>query len=141
MVEVVGTAPTSAMFITKFVYRCSWKTNMNNIKLYLKDSIYLFEMALSEQQKKEISEQQAQKNTTKRVTSHELEKILYGALPVLDHGFIRVVDYMLYDNYIPQIDGLRAIAVLSVILFHANFKILNINFAGGYFGVDIFFVI
>ena len=27
MVEVVGTAPTSAMVITKFVYRCSWKTN------------------------------------------------------------------------------------------------------------------
>ena len=55
MVEVVGTAPTSAMFITKFVYRRSWKTNMNNIKLYFKDSIYLLEMALSEQQKKERS--------------------------------------------------------------------------------------
>ena len=26
MVEVVGTAPTSAMVITKFVYRHSWKT-------------------------------------------------------------------------------------------------------------------
>ena len=32
-------------------------------------------MTLSEQQKKEIVEQQAQKNTTKRVTSPELEKI------------------------------------------------------------------
>jgi len=42
MVEVVGTAPTSAMFITKFVYRRSWKTNAYNIKLYFKDSIYLF---------------------------------------------------------------------------------------------------
>jgi len=41
MVEVVGTAPTSAMFITKFVYRHSWKSNTNNIKLYFKDSIYL----------------------------------------------------------------------------------------------------
>jgi len=39
MVEVVGTAPTSAMFITKFVYRHSWKTNSNNIKLVIKDSI------------------------------------------------------------------------------------------------------
>ncbi len=28
------------MFITKFVYRRSWKSNINNIKLYLKDSIY-----------------------------------------------------------------------------------------------------
>ena len=39
MVEVVGTAPTSAMFITKFVYRHSWKTNINNIKLYKKYSM------------------------------------------------------------------------------------------------------
>ena len=102
MVEVVGTAPTSAMFITKFVYRHSWKSNVNNIKLYSKDSIYLFKMALSEQQKKEISEQQSQKNTTKRVTSPELEKILYEAVPVLDHGFVRVVDYMGDDSSIVQ---------------------------------------
>ena len=39
MVEVVGTAPTSAMFITKLVYRHSWKTNRYNIKLKKKDSI------------------------------------------------------------------------------------------------------
>ena len=102
MVEVVGTAPTSAMFITKFVYRHSWKTNINNIKLYFKDSIFLLQMALSEQQKKEILEQQSQKNTTKRVTSPELEKILYEAVPVLDHGFVRVVDYMGDDSSIVQ---------------------------------------
>ena len=59
-------------------------------------------MALSEQQKKEILEQQTQKNTTKRVTSLELEKILYEALPVLDHGFVRVVDYMGDDSSIVQ---------------------------------------
>ena len=53
----------------------SWKSNINNIKLYFKDSIYLLKMTLSEQQKKEIAEQQTQKNTTKRVTSPELEKI------------------------------------------------------------------
>ena len=39
LVEVVGTAPTSAMFITKFVYRRSWKTNSINIKPKFKDSI------------------------------------------------------------------------------------------------------
>jgi len=39
MVEVVGTAPTSAMFITKFVYRRSWKTNTINIKVKTIDSI------------------------------------------------------------------------------------------------------
>ena len=59
-------------------------------------------MVLSEQQKKEILEQQNQKNTTKRVTSPELEKILYEALPVLDHGFVRVVDYMGDDSSIVQ---------------------------------------
>jgi len=90
------------MFITKFVYRRSWKTNKDNIKLYFKDSIFKLQMPLSEQQKKEISEQQAQKNTTKRVTSPELEKILYDAIPVLDHGFVRVIDYMGDDSSIVQ---------------------------------------
>ena len=59
-------------------------------------------MVLSEQQKKEIIEQQTQKNTTKRVTSPELEKILYEAIPILDHGFVRVVDYMGDDSSIVQ---------------------------------------
>ena len=45
-------------------------------------------------------------------------------------------------NYRPEIDGLRAIAVLSVIFYHARLNILDYNFfKGGYLGVDIFFVI
>ena len=59
-------------------------------------------MKLTSEQKKEISEQQSQKNQTKRVTSPELEKILYEPLPVLDHGFVRVVDYMGDDTSIVQ---------------------------------------
>jgi peptidoglycan/LPS O-acetylase OafA/YrhL len=40
-------------------------------------------------------------------------------------------------NYKPHIDGLRAIAVIPVVLFHAGFDL----FKGGFVGVDIFFVI
>ena len=59
-------------------------------------------MELTSEQKKEIQEQQSQSNPTKRVTSAELEKILYEAIPVLDHGFIRVIDYMGDDSSIVQ---------------------------------------
>ena len=59
-------------------------------------------MKLTKEQKQEIADQQAQKNQTKRFTSSELEKILYEALPVLDHGFVRVVDYMGDDSSIVQ---------------------------------------
>lgn len=40
-------------------------------------------------------------------------------------------------KYRPEIDGLRAVAVLPVILFHAGFSIAD----GGFLGVDVFFVI
>ena len=40
-------------------------------------------------------------------------------------------------NYKPSIDGLRGLAVIFVIFFHAKFD----YFDGGFLGVDIFFVI
>ena len=40
-------------------------------------------------------------------------------------------------DYRPEIDGLRALAILPVVFFHAGFP----GFSGGYVGVDVFFVI
>jgi|TARA_R110000850_G_scaffold44553_5_gene113146 peptidoglycan/LPS O-acetylase OafA/YrhL len=49
-----------------------------------------------------------------------------------------------YDlTYRPEIDGLRAVAVVLVLLFHAAFTVMGRSdwFKNGYIGVDIFFVI
>ena len=59
-------------------------------------------MKLTKEQAQEIRDQQSQENLTKRVNSPELEKVLYEAIPILDHGFIRVVDYMGNDTSIVQ---------------------------------------
>tara|TARA_B110000008_G_scaffold279823_1_gene328890 strand:- start:1055 stop:2986 length:1932 start_codon:yes stop_codon:yes gene_type:complete len=49
---------------------------------------------------------------------------------------------MIRLNYRPEIDSLRAIAVLGVIIYHAKLYIFGYQFfTGGYLGVDIFFVI
>ena len=59
-------------------------------------------MKLTDEQLRDIQEQQSQENVTKRVTAPELEKVLYEAMPALDHGFIRVIDYMGNDSSIVQ---------------------------------------
>ena len=59
-------------------------------------------MKLTKEQSQEIKDLQSQSYKTKRVTAPELEVILYEALPILDHGFIRVIDYMGNDNSIVQ---------------------------------------
>ena len=59
-------------------------------------------MKLTKEQELEIKDLQSQENKTKRVVAPELEKILYDAISVLDHGFVRVIDYMGDDTSIVQ---------------------------------------
>ena len=59
-------------------------------------------MKLTKEQEQEIKSQQSQSNKTKRVTVPKLEEILFEAIPILDHGFIRVIDYMGDDTSIVQ---------------------------------------
>jgi thymidylate synthase (FAD) len=59
-------------------------------------------MPLDDSQKQEIAEARGQTSATRRPTVAALEEILFEALPVLDHGFVRVVDYMGDDGAVVQ---------------------------------------
>ncbi|HUB50317.1 MAG TPA: FAD-dependent thymidylate synthase [Acetobacteraceae bacterium] len=59
-------------------------------------------MRLTEQQSKEVEAARAQQSTTVRPTVPALEALLFQPVPVLDHGFVRVIDYMGDDGAIVQ---------------------------------------
>jgi hypothetical protein len=59
-------------------------------------------MPLTEEQRKEIAAERSESRPTRRVTVPALEEILYEPIPVLDHGFVRVMDYMGDDSAIVQ---------------------------------------
>lgn len=59
-------------------------------------------MALNPEQQAAIEQLRAVTHPTIRATVPELEDILFQAQPVLDHGFVRVVDYMGDDNAVVQ---------------------------------------
>jgi thymidylate synthase (FAD) len=59
-------------------------------------------MTLSPEQAAEIGAQREQSAPTRRAVSPGLEEMLYRPIPVLDHGFVRVVDYMGDDAAIVQ---------------------------------------
>src|SRR6202048_2419178 len=59
-------------------------------------------MPLTDEQRQEIAAEQAETRPTRRATVPALEEILYEPLPVLDRGFVRVVDYMGDDGAIVQ---------------------------------------
>ena len=59
-------------------------------------------MPLTPEQQAEIDRQRAETQPTRRAVSPGLEEILYLAIPVLDHGFVRVIDYMGDDAAVVQ---------------------------------------
>jgi len=59
-------------------------------------------MALTEQQLAEIEEQRSRSAVTRRATVPALEELLFTPVPLLDHGFVRVIDYMGDDAAIVQ---------------------------------------
>lgn len=59
-------------------------------------------MAVTAMKDEQINQAKDETFATKRATSPALEKILYEPIPVLDHGFIRVIDYMGDDAAIVQ---------------------------------------
>jgi len=59
-------------------------------------------MAVSDDQKRDIDEVRGLMFQTRRATVPALEEVLYEAIPVLDKGFVRVVDYMGDDSAIVQ---------------------------------------
>jgi len=59
-------------------------------------------MSVSDVKKQEISSQRDEKFSTRRATVPALEEILYEPIKVLDHGFVRVIDYMGDDSAIVQ---------------------------------------
>src|SRR5512141_3301426 len=59
-------------------------------------------MGSDKERDREIAESRAASETTRRATVPALEEILYTALPVLDRGFVRVIDYMGDDGAVVQ---------------------------------------
>ena len=59
-------------------------------------------MPLTDAQRQEIEAERGETRPTRRATVPALEEILYEAIPVLDHGFVRVIDYMGDDGAIVQ---------------------------------------
>ena len=59
-------------------------------------------MPVNKDQLEEIEALRSEKTETARVTAPELEAVLYQPIEVLDHGFVRVIDYMGDDSSVVQ---------------------------------------
>src|SRR6266446_6777789 len=59
-------------------------------------------MPINPEQRAEIDAARGATQATRRATVAALEEILYEPIPVLDHGFVRVIDYMGDDGAVVQ---------------------------------------
>ena len=59
-------------------------------------------MPMTPEQQAEIDNARAQETVTRRPGVAALEEVLYQAIPLLDHGFVRVIDYMGDDSAVVQ---------------------------------------
>lgn len=68
----------------------------------VKNPLTFTDSRLTFDQQAQIDAQREVKTPTRREVAPALEEILYQAIPVLDHGFVRVIDYMGTDSAIVQ---------------------------------------
>lgn len=59
-------------------------------------------MTVTPEQRAEIAQLRSETSATLRPVSDGVEAMLYEPMPVLDHGFVRVIDYMGDDAAICQ---------------------------------------
>ena len=103
--EAPGTAPGSTTLIPRTVYRHSRQAGSGNIGIAappMKGTFATANMSLNPQQLAEIAAQRASTAETRRATVPALEALLFQPTPVLDHGFVRVIDYMGDDAAVVQ---------------------------------------
>jgi thymidylate synthase (FAD) len=102
MVEAPGTAPGSTTLISRNLYRHSRQAGIPNIGIFPRRRKVAIRMLLTENQAAEIAALRQSSAATRRPTVPALEELLFQPMPVLDHGFIRVIDYMGDDAAVVQ---------------------------------------
>ena len=118
MVEAPGTAPGSETLMPRGVYRHSRLADTTNIGIRAGRSDECADAAFTIKARRRDSRDEdgacpdrpaggdrrraRARAATRRPTVPALEAMLYQAIPVLDHGFVRVIDYMGDDAAIVQ---------------------------------------
>ncbi|GBR30541.1 FAD-dependent thymidylate synthase [Kozakia baliensis NRIC 0488] len=117
LVETPGTAPGSVTIIPLTVYRHSQGANPSGtpyigarkaggkstfMPTLPRGDMLCGVMPLTSEQRQEIEAQRLSPATTSRPTVPALEEVLFAPFELLDHGFVRVVDYMGDDGAIVQ---------------------------------------